>query len=139
MNFCLAKTEPDCYHYEQLEKLGKDDWGGVRNFSALKNMRALKPGDRVFIYHTGKNKAIFGVAEVISEYYQDRRETDPKWITIDVKPLYRFKKPVTLAQVKSYPDFIGWELVTQSRLSVMPVPKDIWKAIHKLGETPEEN
>ena len=135
MNYWLAKTEPDCFNYSELENLGQDDWGGVRNFAALKHMRTMNPGDRVFIYHTGKEKAIIGVAEVVGEYYPDPKEDDPKWITIDMKPLYRFKIPVTLGEVKKHPEFFQWELVTQSRLSVMPVPKEIWQAIHKLGET----
>lgn len=137
MKYWLAKTEPDCFNYSELEELGKDDWGGVRNFAALKHMRDMSPGDRVFIYHTGKEKSVVGVAEVISNYYPDPKEEDPKWITIDMKPLYRIKKPVTLAEVKKHPEFFQWELVTQSRLSVMPVPKEIWKAILQLGETTE--
>lgn len=137
MNYWLAKTEPDVFSYSDLESLGKDDWGGVKNFAALKHMRSMKPGDRVFIYHTGKERSVVGVAEVIGEYYPDPKEDDPRWITIDLKPLYPFNRPVTLKEVKSHPEFFNWELVTQSRLSVMPVPTEIWKAIHQLGVTKE--
>lgn len=135
MNYWLAKTEPDTFSYFDLEQLGADNWDGVRNFAALKHMRDMKIGDRVFIYHTGKERSVIGVAEITSEYYSDPKADDPKWITIDLKPLYRFSTPVSLGEVKKHPEFFQWELVTQSRLSVMPVPKDIWKAIHLLGET----
>ena len=138
MNYWLTKTEPDVFSYSDLESLGKDDWGGVKNFAALKHMRSMKPGDRVFIYHTGKEKSVVGVAEVISEYYSDPKEDDPKWITIDMKPLYAFHRSVSLKEIKSHLEFSHWELVTQSRLSVMPVSKEIWQAIHKMGETKEK-
>lgn len=137
MKYWLAKTEPDCFNYSDLEKLGKDDWGGVRNFAALKHMHEMSPGDQVFIYHTGKEKAVVGIAEIVSNYYPDPNADNPKWITIDMKPLGRIKKPITLAEVKKHPEFFQWELVTQSRLSVMPVPKEIWQALLKLGETTE--
>lgn len=136
MNYWLFKTEPDCFNYSDLEKLGRDDWNGVRNFVALKFMRQMHNKDLGFIYHTGKEKAIVGVAQIEGTYYQDPKETDSKWITIDVTPRYRFNKSVTLAQIKAETDFQDWELVRLSRLSIMPVPENIWKLIHIMGETP---
>jgi predicted RNA-binding protein with PUA-like domain len=130
MAYWLAKTEPDSFSYADLEKLGKDRWNGVKNFAALKYMKQMDLGDLVFIYHTGKEKAIVGVAEIISQAYPDPNETDPRFIVVDVAPRYRLERPVTLKEIKANPLFQEWELVRQSRLSVMPVTKEHWQLIH---------
>ena len=132
--YWLAKTEPESFSYGDLEKLGQDRWNGVKNFAALKHMKQMELGDLVFIYHTGKEKAIIGVAEVISTFYPDPNETDERFIVVDVKPRYPLDRPVTLKEIKSNALFQEWELVRQSRLSVMPVSEEHWKYILELSK-----
>lgn len=133
MNYWLAKTEPDSFSYADLERLGSDRWNGVRNFTALNHIKNMHPGDQLFIYHTGKEKSIIGVAEAISEPYQDPAEIDSRFVVIDVAPRYLLPRPVTLKEIKANPAFQSWELVRQSRLSVMPVREDHWQLIHQLS------
>jgi predicted RNA-binding protein with PUA-like domain len=130
MAYWLAKTEPESFSYADLERLGQDRWNGVKNFAALKHMKNMELGDLVFIYHTGKEKAIVGVAEVVAKAYPDPNETDKRFIVVDVKPCYPLDRPVTLKEIKSNPLFQEWELVRQSRLSVMPVSEEHWQFIH---------
>lgn len=134
MAYWLAKTEPESFSYSDLEKLGQDRWNGVKNFAALKHMKQMELGDLVFIYHTGKEKAIIGVAEVISTSYPDPNETDERFIVVDVKPRYPLNRPVTLKEIKNNALFQEWELVRQSRLSVMPVSEEHWKYILELSK-----
>ncbi|MDO7786680.1 EVE domain-containing protein [Desulforamulus aquiferis] len=135
MQHWLLKTEPASYSYTKLEMLGRDTWEGVRNFAALKHLRQMKPGDLAFIYHTGKEKAVVGVAEIVSDPYPDPGEQDARLIIVDVIPRYPINRPVTLREIKENPLFQEWLLVHRPRLSVMPVSEDHWKLIHKLGET----
>ncbi|GBG57681.1 hypothetical protein SPFL3102_00982 [Sporomusaceae bacterium FL31] len=134
MAYWLAKTEPESYSYDDLERLGRDGWNGVRNFTALKHISNMKPGDLVFVYHTGKEKAIVGVAGVVSQPYPDPTETDKRFIVADVEPRYRLDRPVSLKEIKQNPVFDEWELVRQSRLSVMPVTPEHWSLIHALAK-----
>lgn len=133
MSYWLAKTEPDTFSYADLERLGRDKWNGVRNFAALRNMKSMSPGDLVFIYHTGKEKAIVGVAEVVSESYPDPGETDSRFIVVDMAPRQQLSRPVTLQEIKANPLFRDWELVKQARLSVMPVTPQNWQQIIDLA------
>lgn len=135
MAYWLAKTEPESFSYGDLQKLGRDRWNGVKNFTALKHMGNMKPGDLIFIYHTGKEKAIVGVAEVVSAPYPDPDETDSRFIVVDVEPRYLLKRPVTLKEIKTESIFEHWELVRQSRLSVMPVTQEHWQLIHTMANT----
>lgn len=137
MAYWLAKTEPDSYSYTDLERLGRDRWNGVKNFTALKHIGRMKPEDLVFIYHTGKEKSVVGVAEVVSSPYPDPSEADKRFLVVDVKPRYRLTWPVTLKEIKRNPAFAEWELVRQSRLSVMPVTEEHWQLIHGLAGQPE--
>jgi predicted RNA-binding protein with PUA-like domain len=134
MNYWLAKTEPEEYGYGDLVRKGRDRWNGVRNPVAQKNIRAMKPGDQVFIYHTGKEKSIVGVAEVVSESYPEVEE--PRFATVDLEPRYSLSRTVALKEIKANPGFEGWELVRLPRLSVMPVTHEHWKYIHQLSGTP---
>lgn len=134
MAYWLAKTEPESYSYDDLERLGRDRWNGVKNFTALKHISNMKPGDLVFVYHTGKEKAIVGVAGVVSQPYPDPTETDKRFIVADVEPRYRLDRPVSLKEIKQNPVFDEWELVRQSRLSVMPVTPEHWSLIHALAK-----
>lgn len=133
MSYWLAKTEPETFSYADLERLGRDRWNGVRNFAALRNMKNMRPGDLVFIYHTGKEKAIVGVAEVVCTAYPDPDETDARFIVVDMTPRHRLSRPVTLKEIKANPLFRDWELVNQARLSVMPVTPQNWQQIIDLA------
>lgn len=130
------KTEPDCFSYADLVNAGREPWDGVRNNAALKHMREMQPGDLAMIYHTGDERSIAGVARVVAPAYPDPSGGgNPRFVMVDVSPLYPFKHPVTLAMVKADPRFSGWDLVRQSRLSVMEVSADHWHLLHAMGET----
>ena len=129
----LLKTEPSTYSWDQLVADKKTTWDGVANAAALKNMRAMKKGEAVLIYHTGDEKAVVGVAEVASEPYADPKAGDDKLVVVDLKPKRRLARPVTLAEIKADPAFAGWDLVRIGRLSVVPVPDAMWARVEELS------
>lgn len=129
MAYWLLKTEPSTYSYQDLEREKKATWDGVSNNLALKNIRAMQKGDLAFIYHSGKDKAIIGIAEIISMPYADPKQKNEKLVVVDLKPSEKLKEPVTLAAVKSRNEFAQFELVRMSRLSVMPVSAAHWKML----------
>lgn len=133
MAYWLVKTEPEEYAYDDLERAGTDVWDGVRNPTALKHLRAMRPGDQVFIYHTGRQRAIVGVAEVVSEPYPDPAARAPRYVVVDLRAVRRLPRPVTLDEIKASPAFAGWELVRISRLSVMPVTEGRWRLLHAMA------
>ena len=128
MAFWLMKQEPDDYGYADLERDRQTTWDGVSNPLALKHLRACAAGDLAFFYHTGKGKAVVGVMEVVSVVPD---ATDAKKVTVTVRAVRRLANPVTLATVKADTAFAKWELVTQARLSVMPVTSAMWDRIEK--------
>lgn len=117
----LFKQEPDDYGYADLERDGTTTWDGVKNPLAVKHLKVCATGDRVFFYHTGKEKAVVGVMEVVAA-------DDGK---VTVRAVRRLATPVTLATIKADPAFAKWELVTQARLSVMPVTQAVWERVEK--------
>lgn len=131
--YWLLKTEPTVYSHEDLVKEKKTVWSGVSNNAALKHMRSMKKGDLAFIYHTGDEKAVVGIAEVLSGPYADPGGHDPKLVVVDLKPKEPLKHPVSLAAIKADPRFAGFELVRIPRLSVMPVGKPVWDAILRMS------
>ena len=133
-NFWLLKTEPTEYSYFNLEKDGKTVWSGVANPVALKNIRSMKKGDLAFIYHTGNEKQVVGMALIISDPYADPEKKDLKLAVVDISPERRLLHPVTLSEIKSKKEFAGFDLVRISRLSVMPVGAEIWEKITKMSE-----
>jgi predicted RNA-binding protein with PUA-like domain len=114
-----------------LEQDGRTRWDGVSNPAALKNIRAMKPGDRAFLYHTGKEKAVVGVVEVVSQAYPDPEAKAAKLVVVDIEPRARLGRPVTLTEIKALPAFEGSPLVRQGRLSVLPLTPDQWKMIEE--------
>lgn len=134
MNNWLLKTEPSVYSYDDLVRDKKTIWDGVAHPTALINIRNSKKGDKLFIYHTGDEKQIIGIAETVSDPYSDPKSDNPKMAVFDIKPVRKLKNPVTLAQIKSDKKFSEFRLVRESRLSVVPVPADIWDAIIKMSE-----
>ena len=131
MAYWLFKQEPSSYSYTDLEKDGRTAWDGVKNNLALKHLRAVRKGDMVLFYHTGEEKQAVGIMEIASDTYTDRK--DKSSVVVDVRPVGRLAKPVTLEQIKGDPAFAEWELVRISRLSVMPVPPVLWQKIMKMA------
>ena len=129
MNYWLLKTEPGDYSYFDLEEDQRAVWEGVRNNQALVFLRKIKKGDQAFVYHTGKEKAVVGVADVVREAYPDPDEENPRFVVVDIIAKMKLKKAVSLAAIKSDPDFADFHLVRISRLSVMPVTSKMWKKI----------
>jgi predicted RNA-binding protein with PUA-like domain len=121
MNYFLAKTDPETYAIEDLEKDRKTVWDGVRNPQALRAIREMRPSDRVFIYHSMSEAAIVGMAAVVSEPRPDPK--NPKLVVVDIEFLIRLDPPTTLREIKESHLFDDWALVRQSRLSTMSAPK----------------
>jgi predicted RNA-binding protein with PUA-like domain len=132
-NRWLLKTEPAEYAFEDLVREGKTVWDGVTNPLALMHLRAIRKGDELLIYHTGTVRAIVGLARATSPPYADLAKRDPKLIVVDVAPVRELARSVPLAVIKTQRAFRTFELVRLPRLSVMPVPPAIWKAILKLA------
>jgi len=133
MAYWLVKSEPSTYSWDQLVKEGRTFWSGVRNFQASNNLKAMKNGDRTFFYHSGEDKAVVGIAEVVKEYYPDHTDATGKFGMVDVKAVSALRTPVTLAQIKAEPKLKDLLLVRQSRLSVMPIDPASWKLICAMG------
>ncbi|MBS0274942.1 MAG: EVE domain-containing protein [Proteobacteria bacterium] len=135
MNYWLFKTEPDTFSWQMQKKRGAkgEPWSGVRNFAAAKHMKAMKNGDLGFFYHTGGEKQIVGIVEVIAEYKPDPNDETGKFGLVDVKAVKDVPKPVTLADVKADPKLKAMVLTREPRLSVQPVTEAEWKHICKLG------
>ena len=131
----LIKSEPSAYSWTQFAQDKKTSWTGVRNAQAAINLRAMKPGDRCFFYHSNEGKEIVGIAEVAKAAYLDPTDKDGKAVTVDVKAVGPVKTPVTLAAIKADPRLKDFGLVRQSRLSVVPVSDEQWKLILKMSET----
>ena len=125
----LLKTEPGCYSWDDLVRDKKTVWEGVNNALALKNIRSMKKGDSALIYHTGGERAAIGVAEIISAPYSDAEES----AVVDIKPKKKLARPVGLDEFKADPAFAGWILLRIGRLSVVPVPPEMWKRIEELA------
>ena len=135
MNHWLFKTEPETFSWEMQKKRGAkgEPWSGVRNFAAAKHMKAMKKGDLGFFYHTGDEKQIVGIVEVIAEYKPDPMDETGKFGLVDVKAVKDVPKPVTLADVKADPKLKDMVLAREPRLSVQPVTEAEWKHICRLG------
>ena len=129
----LLKTEPSTYAFADLQREGRATWDGVKNPQALKNLAQVQKGDRLFIYHTGNEKAVVGTATAVSAAYADPKKNDPKLLVVDLAPVAPLPHPVSLAAIKANPTFKGWELVRLPRLSVMPVSAAQWNEVERLA------
>jgi predicted RNA-binding protein with PUA-like domain len=134
MAYWLLKTEPTVYSYADLEKDKKTVWDGVSNNLALKNIRSMHKGDLVLIYHTGEEKALAGIAEVVSEPYPDPKKKDSKLVVVEVKAKEKLARSVTLSEVKAQSQLKDFELVRLPRLSVMPVSESVWKHLLEMAK-----
>src|SRR6201985_1640765 len=135
MAYWLFKTEAETFSWAMQKKKGPkgEPWSGVRNWTAAGNMKAMKKGDQGFFYHTGDEKQIVGIVEVIAEYKPDPTDETGKFGLVDVKAVKDVPKPVTLAAVKADAKLKDMVLVREARLSVQPVTPEQWKYICKLG------
>ena len=136
MAYWLFKSEPETWSWAQQKKKGAkgEPWSGVRNHTAKLNMMAMKKGDQGFFYHSGEEKAVVGIVEVIEEYQPDPTDEKGKFGLVVVKAVKDMPKPVTLADAKATPKLKEMSLVTSFRLSVQPVREAEWKLICKMGE-----
>jgi predicted RNA-binding protein with PUA-like domain len=123
----LLKTEPGAYSFADLERERRAVWDGVKNPVALRNLSAMKRGERAVVYHTGDEKAAVGVAEIVREAYPDPKVKDERLLVIELQAKRRLSKPVTLAEIKASPLFEDSPLVRQGRLSVVPLTAAQWK------------
>ncbi|HUE83290.1 MAG TPA: EVE domain-containing protein [Pyrinomonadaceae bacterium] len=132
-NHWMVKQEPETYSWDDFVKDGRTDWSGVRNYQARNNLREMRTGDRVLFYHSGKGKAVVGIAEVVKAAYPDPTADDPQWVAVDLKPVKPLTNPVPLAAIR-YDKRLGkLPLIRQSQLSVMPLTKDEFDIIVTLG------
>ena len=132
MNYWLVKTEPETYSWENLVKDKKTTWDGVRNFQARTHLKSMKKDDIVFIYHTGDEKSVIGIAKVTKEPYPDPKDKD--WVVVDLSADKKLKNPVSLSQIKADKRLANMVLVRASRLSVQPVKPEEFQMITALSE-----
>jgi predicted RNA-binding protein with PUA-like domain len=129
----LVKEEPEHYSYDALVRDGRTVWAGVRNPLAQKHLRSIRKGDRIFYYHTGKEKGVVAIARAESDAYNDANDKTGKLAVVDIVPERKLPRPVTLAAIKADAAFASFALVRMSRLSVMPVTDAEWKRIEKMS------
>jgi predicted RNA-binding protein with PUA-like domain len=131
MAYWLMKTEPDAFSWDDQVKRGArgEPWSGVRNFTARRHLKAMKKGEQAFFYHTGNEKQVVGIVEVIRESYADPRDDKGIFVMVDVKAVKPLPKPVTLAAVKAAPRLKDMALIKYSRLSVQPLTAQEWKTV----------
>jgi predicted RNA-binding protein with PUA-like domain len=129
----LVKEEPEHYSYDALVREGRTVWAGVKNPLAQKHLRSIRKGDRIFYYHTGKEKAVVAIARAASDAYTDPKDKSGKLAVVDVVPERKLTRPVTLAAIKADAAFASFPLVRMSRLSVMPVTDAEWTRIEKMS------
>lgn len=130
----LLKTEPSVYSFDDLMHEKSTVWDGVTNFAALKHMRSMRKGDSAFIYHSGDEKQVVGIAKIISEPRRDPKADNDKVVVVEIQAVQKLKNPVPLAVIKSKKEFKNFPLVRIPRLSVMPVPEELWDVILSLSK-----
>lgn len=133
MAYWLIKSEPFKYSWDQFVKDGSTYWDGVRNYAARNNLKAMKKGDQLFFYHSNEGLEIVGIAEVVKEHYQDPTTDDDTWVVVDVKPVKKLKKPVSLKQIKKDDRLQNMDLLRLGRLSVGQVKEEEWSIILELS------
>ena len=131
----LMKEEPTSYSYDAFAKDRGTTWTGVKNPLAQKHLRSIRKGDLVFYYHTGDEKQIVGIAKAASDAYPDPADNTGKAHVVDLVPVKKLKRPVTLAEIKADKRFKDFPLTYMPRLSVMPVDQDTWDAILSMSGT----
>lgn len=133
MAYWLVKSEPTTWSWEQHVGVGIEPWDGVRNHQAANNLKAMRIGDRALFYHSGDEKRIVGVVEVIREYYPDPTDPSGRFGMVDFKALFPLARPVSLGEIRADERLVHLALVRQSRLSVQPVDSTAWQILCGLG------
>lgn len=133
-SYWLVKQEPETYSWSDFVSDGQTDWTGVRNYQARNNLREMKTGERVLFYHSGKDKAVVGLAEVVKSAYPDPTADDEQWVAVDLKPVKALKNPVPLAAIRYDKRLSQLPLIRQSQLSVMSLTKDEFDIIVATGD-----
>jgi predicted RNA-binding protein with PUA-like domain len=138
MALWLCKQEPSCYSFDDLTRDGMTLWDGVANALARKHLRQMKPGDRVFFYHTGKEKSVVGEMVVASEPRPDPKADDKAAVAVEMRAVRRLPRAVTLTEIKADKSLATWDLVRFTRLSVMPVTDAQWQRVEALAGKPRK-
>jgi len=131
--YWLVKSEPDTYSWDNLVRDKHTDWTGVRNYAARLHLKAMRPGDEVFVYHSGDDKNVVGIARVTKAAFPDTTADEAGWVAVELAAVAPLKKPVTLAQLKADASLKNMVFVRQSRLSVSPVTPAEFAKLKKLG------
>ena len=131
--YWLVKTEPGTYAWADLVRDKRTDWTGVRNYAARIHLKAMQVGDEVFVYHSGDDKSVVGLAKVTKAAFPDTTADEEGWVAVELAAVSPFKQPVTLAAIKADAALKGMTFVRQSRLSVSPVTKAEFTRLKKLG------
>ena len=131
--YWLVKQEPTAYSWERFVKDGKTSWTGVRNYQARNNLQGMALGDQVFFYHSVVGKEVVGIAKVVQTAYPDPTADEPAWVCVDLAPVKRLPKPVTLEQIKSEPALKNIGLVRNSRISVIPLSEEEFRMVCQMG------
>ncbi|HEY2976182.1 MAG TPA: EVE domain-containing protein [Pyrinomonadaceae bacterium] len=133
-SYWLVKQEPETYSWSDFVSDGVTDWTGVRNYQARNNLRQMRTGERVLFYHSGKDKAVVGLAEVVKSAYPDPTADDEQWVAVDLKPIKALKNPVPLAAIRYDKRLSQLPLIRQSQLSVMSLTKDEFDILVATGD-----
>jgi predicted RNA-binding protein with PUA-like domain len=131
----LFKEEPTHYSWDDFVRDKRTQWSGVRNALAQKHLRSVKKGDYIFYYHTGDEKSVVGIAKALNDAYPDPKDPARKAAVVDVAPVKKLARPVTLAEIKTKASMKDFPLVRISRLSVMPVSDSEWKQIERMASS----
>ncbi len=129
------KTEPGTYSWDDLVNDKRTHWDGVRNYQARNNMKEMKVGDLALYYHSVNEKCVMGIAKIVKEYYQDPTTDDERWVVVDIEPVEKLKRSITLAEIKSDERLSQMVLVNNSRLSVQPVRKEEFDLVVGMGQS----
>jgi predicted RNA-binding protein with PUA-like domain len=133
MNYWLVKSEPFKYSWDQFVNDKQTFWDGVRNYGARNNLKGMKKGDLVLFYHSNEGVEVVGIAKVVKEFYQDPTTDEEAWVVVDLKPVKKLKKPVTLAMIKTEKRLSNMDLVRLGRLSVQTVKPEEWAVVMELA------
>lgn len=136
MRYWLMKSEPDAFSWDDLVRRGRAEWDGVRNHTAQRNMKEMEVGDQVFFYHSNIGLEVVGIMEIVRTAAPDSTDETGRWIAVEVAPVRKLTRPVTLRQIKAEPALANMEMIRQSRLSVAPVrPEEFHKILEMAGES----
>lgn len=135
MAYWLVKSEPFKYSWDQFVADKKTFWDGVRNYAARNNLKAMKKGEEVFFYHSNEGLEIVGIAKVVKEFYQDPTTDEDAWVAVDLAPVRKLKKPVSLAAIKANKALANMAILKLGRLSVTPVTAEEWEEILTLANS----